>query len=222
MRHRAKRDSLNRFSSFRKATIKSLITSVLMRQRIITTKNKAKSARRAVEKIITLGKKGTLSAKRRAFSILCDHKLVKVLFDKIAPVFSNRTGGYTRIISYGYRRGDNAQMAILELTQTYKEDKKKPAKEVKIEKPPEVKEQKQEAAKAEKVVKVKPEIKKEEEVKKEKSVKTEIKEEKEPLKQEEKPHAHLEEEKHKRQKEKKPEKFFKGFKGFFKRKRDSL
>ena len=221
MRHRAKRDSLNRFSSFRKATIKSLITSVLMRQRIITTKNKAKSARKAVDKIITLGKKGTLSARRRAFSVLCDHKLVKVLFDKIAPVFSNRTGGYTRIIPYGYRRGDNAQLAILELTQTYKEDKKKPAKEVKEEKPPETKKQEQEAAKIEKVVKAKIETKKEKEVKKEEPVKAEIKEEEESPKQEEKPHAHPEEEKHKKQKDKKPKKFFKGFKSFFK-KRDSL
>ena len=74
-----------------------------------------------VEKTITLGKKNTLAARRRAFSILCDHNLVKRLFDQIAPVFAQRTGGYTRIIPYRNQRGDNAKLVILELTENFKE-----------------------------------------------------------------------------------------------------
>ena len=66
---------------------------------------------------MTLGKKGTLSDKRRAFAILCDHQLVSELFDKTAPRFKNRIGGYTRIIHLGRRRGDNAEFAFLELTE---------------------------------------------------------------------------------------------------------
>ena len=76
MRHKIKTDRFSRFSSYRKATIRSITTSVLKNQKIITTRAKAKSARILVEKTITLGKKNTLAAKRRAFSILCDHELV--------------------------------------------------------------------------------------------------------------------------------------------------
>jgi|GEM_PF-71650 len=123
MRHKVRIDRFSRFSSYRKATIKSIVISVLRHQHIITTKAKAKSARRAVEKIITLGKKGTLSARRRAFSFLCDHNLVKLLFDTIAPKFANRAGGYTRLLPYRRQRGDNAELAVLELTERYEEKK---------------------------------------------------------------------------------------------------
>ena len=88
-----------------------------MRQRVCITKARAKEARKLVERLITLGKKGTLAHKRRAFSILCDHDLVSDLFTKIAPRFNNRNGGYTRIIKLGQRRGDSAELAFLELTE---------------------------------------------------------------------------------------------------------
>ncbi|MFC1646192.1 50S ribosomal protein L17 [Candidatus Omnitrophota bacterium] len=223
MRHKIKTDRFSRFSSYRKATIKSITTSVLINQRIVTTKAKAKSARRLVEKVITLGKKDTLSSRRRAFSFLCDHNLVKRLFDQIAPLFASRAGGYTRIIPYRYQRGDNAQLVILELTERYKEEK--PEKKVKEEKkaePIEAKKQEPEiVTKKEKPPKAKIEIKKKKEAPEKKPVKEE-KEEKKVTPKQEAPRAHPEEEKHKKPEVKKPKKFFGGLKRFFKKERDSL
>ena len=89
----------------------------MIRQRICTTKEKAKEARKLVDRLITLGKNGTLAARRRAFAILCDHGLVSQLFNSIAGRFNLRAGGYTRVIPLGNRRGDNAQLAFLELTE---------------------------------------------------------------------------------------------------------
>lgn len=132
MRHKVNTKTLGRFTSYRKATIRSIATSVLLNEKIITTMAKAKVVRRTLDKIISLGKNNTLASRRRAFSLLCDHALVKILFDQIGPKFSERSGGYTRIIPYRFRRGDNAQLVILELTQTYKE--KKPKREIKPEK----------------------------------------------------------------------------------------
>ena len=117
MRHGIAGNRLSRNSSLRKATVRDLAKATLIDQRICTTKAKAKEARRLVEKLITLGKKGTLADKRRAFSILCDHGLVSELFNQTAPRFKSRVGGYTRIITLGNRRGDNAQLAFLELTE---------------------------------------------------------------------------------------------------------
>ena len=108
---------LSRNSTLRKATVRDLAKATLIAQRICTTEAKAKEARKLVDKLITLGKKGTLAAKRRAFSILTDHKLVSDLFAKTSPRFKNRIGGYTRIIKLGTRRGDNAALAYLELTE---------------------------------------------------------------------------------------------------------
>lgn len=117
MRHKQKTQNLSRFSSYFKATIRSLARAVLINQRIVTTKLKAKISRRLVEKLITLGKKKeSLAARRRAYSVLQDHSLVKKLFMEIAPVFSEKTGGYTRIVPYKRRRGDNAEMVVLELS----------------------------------------------------------------------------------------------------------
>ncbi len=117
MRHGMAGTKLGRNSSLRKATVRDIAKATLIRQRICTTKAKAKEARRLVEKLITLGKKGTLADKRRAFAILCDHQLVSDLFAKTSPRFKNRVGGYTRIIPLGTRRGDNAHLAFLELTE---------------------------------------------------------------------------------------------------------
>lgn len=125
MKHSVNTVTLSRFTSYRKATIRSIAISVLRNEKIITTMAKAKVARRAIDKIISLGKDNTLASRRRAFSLLCDHALVKVLFDAIGPKFSQRPGGYTRIIPYRFRRGDNAQLVILELTERYKEKKQK-------------------------------------------------------------------------------------------------
>ncbi len=146
MRHKMGGKKLSRNSSLRKATLRDLAKATLIRQRICTTRAKAKEARKLVDQLITLGKKGTLAAKRRAFSILCDHTLVSDLFKKTSPRFKNRLGGYTRIIPLGFRRGDNADLAFLELTE--KEEiviappKIKKTKAQKLESPDAVKESK--------------------------------------------------------------------------------
>ncbi|MBF0489995.1 MAG: 50S ribosomal protein L17 [Candidatus Omnitrophica bacterium] len=117
MRHKIAGNRLSRNRSLRKATLRDLAKSTLIDQRICTTKAKAKEGRKLVEKLITLGKKDTLAARRRAFAILCDHSLVSSLFKEIAPRFKNRIGGYTRIIPFNNRIGDNAEMVFLELTE---------------------------------------------------------------------------------------------------------
>ena len=117
MRHSIAGNKLGRNVSLRYVTVRDIAKAALVHQRVCTTKAKAKEARKLVEKLITMGKKGTLAHRRRAFAILCDHKLVSELFTKTSPLFKNRIGGYTRIISLGNRRGDNAQLAYLELTE---------------------------------------------------------------------------------------------------------
>ena len=125
MRHGVSGKKFGRNQKWRAATIRDLVKAVLINDQIRTTKVKACEARKAVEKIITLGKKGTLAAKRRAFSFLCDHSLVSSLFNTIAPRFANRQGGYTRVIKLAVnRQGDNAEMAILELTERKAEQAK--------------------------------------------------------------------------------------------------
>ncbi|RKY30517.1 MAG: 50S ribosomal protein L17 [Candidatus Omnitrophota bacterium] len=122
MRHNIKRLQLNRFTSWRKATLKSLAQSLLYRQSIKTTKTKAFAVKPLVDNLITLGKKNTLNAKRKAFQILGDHKLVSILFNDIARRFESRASGFTRILNLGRRRGDNAQVVILELTEIKKKE----------------------------------------------------------------------------------------------------
>ena len=117
MRHGISGNKLSRNQSLRKATMRDMARAILIEERIFTTKAKAKEGRKFIEKLITMGKKGTLAEKRRAFAILCDHQMVSDLFDKTAPRFKNRMGGYTRIIPFGNRRGDNAEMVYLELTE---------------------------------------------------------------------------------------------------------
>ena len=117
MRHRVIRNRLARYSSWRKATIRDLAKATLVQERICTTFAKAKAACRLIDRLITLGKKNTLAARRHAFAILCDHQLVSELFKTTSPRFKERSGGYTRIIPLSTRRGDNAQLAYLELTE---------------------------------------------------------------------------------------------------------
>lgn len=124
MRHNKARNQLNRFTSWRKATILSLARSLFIYQRISTTAARAKAVRSTIDKLITMGKQNTLAKKRQAFKLLGDHKLVSMLFNDIAPRFNNRQGGYTRLLLLGKRRGDDAQLAILELTEIKEKAKK--------------------------------------------------------------------------------------------------
>jgi large subunit ribosomal protein L17 len=118
MRHGVKDNKFGRNQKLRQATVRDLARATLKHERITTTHAKAIGARMLVDKLITLGKKDTLAAKRAAFAILIDHELVSTLFKKIAPRFKDRQGGYTRLIKYAVnRQGDNAQMTLLELTE---------------------------------------------------------------------------------------------------------
>lgn len=128
MRHRKRRLQLNRFTSWRKATINSLARNLLIHQSIRTSLAKARAAVPQIDKLIILSKNNSTAAKRYAFKILGDHKLVNLLFSEIGPRFANRTSGFTRIINLGSRRGDNAKLVILELTEIKKKEVKKPKK----------------------------------------------------------------------------------------------
>jgi large subunit ribosomal protein L17 len=128
MRHHIQRHQLNRFTSWHKATLRDIVRSLLIQQRIFTTKGKARAAQPLAEQMITLAKDNTLAARRDAFKVLCDHTMVSLLFKEIGPRFAKRTGGYTRIMPWGRRRGDDAEIVIFELTEQKKE-KKAPKKE---------------------------------------------------------------------------------------------
>jgi len=136
MRHLKRTAKLGRTSSHRNAMLANLVSSLIKHNRITTTLAKARAARPVAEKMVTLGKKGTLHARRLAAARLRargrslelnkeqrrkwrqNEDVVHILFDRIAPVFKNRPGGYTRIIKLGERRGDVAKMAILEWVET--------------------------------------------------------------------------------------------------------
>ncbi len=117
MRHRKAGNRLSRNQSLRKATLRDMAKATLVQERICTTRAKAKEARKLIDRLITLGKRDTLAARRRAFAILCDHVLVSRLFKETSPRFKERPGGYTRIIPFNKRAGDNAQLVFLELTE---------------------------------------------------------------------------------------------------------
>ncbi len=116
MRHRKQAVKLGRSSSHRKALLSALVCGLIERKRIVTTLPKARLARRAAEKMVTIGKQQTLAARRRALSALGREGAVCELFDRIAPQCHERPGGWTRIIKTGSRRGDGAEMALLEWT----------------------------------------------------------------------------------------------------------
>jgi large subunit ribosomal protein L17 len=115
MRHLKAGRQLSRNSAHRWALMRNLITALLREEKIQTTDPKAKELRRWVDRVITLGKRGSLHARRQALGIVQDKAVVRKLFDTIAPRFKDRPGGYTRIIKLGIRRGDAAQMALIEL-----------------------------------------------------------------------------------------------------------
>ena len=129
MRHSKKRLQINRFTSWYKATVISLARSVILYQNIRTTPQKARAARPLVEKLIWLAKSNTLGAKRQAYKILGEHKLVSMLFKEIGPLFAKRQSGFTRTIGLGKRRGDNAELVIFELTEKKAKEPKKQKKE---------------------------------------------------------------------------------------------
>lgn len=115
MRHRQSNRKLNRTTSHRLALLRNLSNALLRHEAIVTTLPKAKELRRVVEPMITLGKKPSLSNRRLAFNRLRDRDNVVKLFDDLGPRFMSRPGGYVRILKYGFRKGDNAPMALVEL-----------------------------------------------------------------------------------------------------------
>ncbi|MCS6786531.1 MAG: 50S ribosomal protein L17 [Thiobacillaceae bacterium] len=115
MRHRCSNRKLNRTSSHRQALLRNLSNALLRHEVIVTTLPKAKELRRVVEPVITLGKKPSLANRRLAFNRLRDREMVVKLFAELGPRFMNRPGGYVRILKYGFRKGDNAPMALVEL-----------------------------------------------------------------------------------------------------------
>lgn len=115
MRHRLSHRKLNRTSSHRQALLRNLSNALLKHEAIKTTLPKAKELRKVVEPLITLGKKPTLANRRLAFDRLRDRDMVVKLFDDLGPRFMQRPGGYIRILKFGFRQGDNAPMAYVEL-----------------------------------------------------------------------------------------------------------
>ncbi len=115
MRHRKGPRKLNRTSSHRKAMFANMAAALVKHEQITTTLPKAKELRRVVDKLVSLGKRGDLHARRQALSTLRDRALVEKLFSTLAERYADRPGGYTRVLKAGYRYGDSAPIAIIEL-----------------------------------------------------------------------------------------------------------
>ena len=115
MKHRIKGKKLNRTSSHRKALLKNMSQALIKHEQIVTTLPKAKTLKPYFDKLITIGKKGDLSARRQAISKVGDLKLVEKLFNTLAKRYENRYGGYSRVLKAGFRYGDSAPMAVIEL-----------------------------------------------------------------------------------------------------------
>jgi large subunit ribosomal protein L17 len=165
MRHRKTVIKLGRTPAHRKATLSNLASGLFERKHIETTEAKAKAVRPFAERLITLGKKNTLHARRLAFRVLHRKDVVKILFDDIAPQFKERHGGYTRLVKLGQRMGDGAHVAILELVGFDTASKKHMEKEAKKE---EAKKKKTKEAKAESAAEAKPKKEDKKEKKKDK------------------------------------------------------
>jgi large subunit ribosomal protein L17 len=137
MRHQVKGRKLRRPTARRLALLRNLVTSFLEKERIRTTLAQAKEVRPLAEKMITLGKRGTLHARRQVISFVRKESVVVKVFDDLGPRFGQRPGGYSRIVKLGRRMGDGAQMAVLELigSEYKKKAKKKKDKEKAAKKP---------------------------------------------------------------------------------------
>jgi large subunit ribosomal protein L17 len=135
MRHRIAGRKLGRKTPHRISMFRNLVTSLLDKERVRTTLPRAKEVRPIAERMITLGKRESLHARRQALAFVKDPEVVSKLFKTLAPRFATRSGGYTRIIRLGFREGDGAQMAILELIgsgyKASKSDEKKAGKKAK-------------------------------------------------------------------------------------------
>jgi large subunit ribosomal protein L17 len=125
MRHRVAGRKLGRHTQHRELMFRNMLVSLLQHGRIKTTLAKGKELRGRADKMISLGKKGTLHARRQAFSILRDEGIVKKLFEEITPEMKDREGGYTRIYKMGWRQGDGAPLSLIELTNFASSEKKK-------------------------------------------------------------------------------------------------
>ena len=115
MRHRQAGRKLNRTSSHRKSLFKNMAQALIKHEQIVTTLPKAKELKRVIEKLITLGKKSSLHARRLAFNQIRDKEMVSKLFGTLAPRYLERSGGYSRVLKAGFRYGDSAPMAVIEL-----------------------------------------------------------------------------------------------------------
>ena len=151
----------------RRAMLRCMVTLLLDKGRIETTLARAKELKRVADKMITIGKKNTLAAKRAAFAYITKEEVVRKLFDKIAPSFEDRNGGYTRVLKLGPRRGDGAEMAIIELVNYTPKDKKdnkdKSKKETKAKKSDKKEDKKEDVKEVKETKEAKP-AKKDEEV----------------------------------------------------------
>jgi len=123
MRHQRVQKKFGRSMEHRKALMKSLVTNLILAESIQTTLPKAKQARKDAERIVTVARKGGLAARRLAASRLQQPKAVQKLFDKIVPQMEGRNGGYTRIVKTGSRKGDGAEMCILQWVESLKAEK---------------------------------------------------------------------------------------------------
>ena len=130
MRHRQSGRKLNRTSSHRKSLFKNMAQALLKHEQIVTTLPKAKELKRVVEKLITLGKKGNLHSRRLAFNQIRDKDMVSKLFDNLSKRYLDRKGGYTRVLKAGFRYGDSAPMAVIELVD--RDEKAKGAGEINV------------------------------------------------------------------------------------------
>jgi large subunit ribosomal protein L17 len=128
MHHGKTGSKLGRTSSHKEAMLRNMVTSVIKHERIRTTDMKAKEVRKIAEKMITLGKKGSLHARRQALTVVRDRSTVGKLFGELTERYRNRAGGYTRIVKAGYRYGDNAPVSILEFIPDEKKKEKVKAK----------------------------------------------------------------------------------------------
>lgn len=128
MHHGKTGSKLGRSSSHKEAMLRNMVTSVIKYERIRTTDSKAKELRKVAEKMITLGKKGSLHARRQALAVVRDKDMVGKLFGELAERYRNRAGGYTRIVKAGYRYGDNAPVSILEFIPDEKKKEKAKSK----------------------------------------------------------------------------------------------
>jgi large subunit ribosomal protein L17 len=115
MRHRKGGRKLNRTASHRSALLTSLATALIKHEQIVTTLPKAKELRRVADRLVTLAKRGNLHARRLAFARLRDEAMVAKLFGTLGPRYAERPGGYTRVLKAGFRYGDSAPMAVIEL-----------------------------------------------------------------------------------------------------------